>query len=247
MLGTKREVFLMKRSLIFSIGILTATTFAAAAEEITVSGCAAAGVEPNCIILEADGKTYNISTAQPAPVPGTYGTIKGTLTVQACDPNSCLPPKKLAFEAKLSEPVELSEAARSAISHTGVPAPIGGLPPTLEETPADFRADGSHVIWRGQILPDVAMPGEEVLVHLTAEPVEDFHLYGYEPKDPRTPGASKPTLVLLTAVVSPLILYWFIQKTGWLRFLFERPAWAHLPGTPGSRSYEAKPRMQPAE
>lgn len=55
------------------------------------------------------------------------------------------------------------------------------------------------------------------------------------------------TLVLLTAVISPLILYWFIQKTGWFRFLFERPSWAHLPGAPGSRSYEAKARMQPAE
>ena len=53
--------------------------------------------------------------------------------------------------------------------------------------------------------------------------------------------------MLLSALVSPLILYWLIQKTGWGKFLFERPAWAHLPGTPGSRGYVAKPTTAPAE
>ena len=43
-------------------------------------------------------------------------------------------------------------------------------------------------------------------------------------------------IVLLSALISPLLLYWLIQKTGWGKFLFERPAWAHIPGTPGSRS-----------
>lgn len=43
-------------------------------------------------------------------------------------------------------------------------------------------------------------------------------------------------IVMATALISPLILYWLIQKTGWGRFLFERPRWAHIPGTPGSRS-----------
>jgi uncharacterized membrane protein YcfT len=28
-----------------------------------------------------------------------------------------------------------------------------------------------------------------------------------------------------------LVLYWLIQVTGWGKFLFERPDWAHLPGT----------------
>ncbi|MFN3227085.1 MAG: acyltransferase family protein [Hyphomicrobiales bacterium] len=39
------------------------------------------------------------------------------------------------------------------------------------------------------------------------------------------------TLALLTtliAVVAPLILYWIIAKIGFGRFLFERPAWAHI-------------------
>ncbi len=52
--------------------------------------------------------------------------------------------------------------------------------------------------------------------------------------------------VMTVALVAPLVLYWLIRKTGWGRFLFERPSWAHLPGTPGSRSY-VKPVAQPAE
>lgn len=51
--------------------------------------------------------------------------------------------------------------------------------------------------------------------------------------------------VMVTAIVSPLMLYWVIQKTGWGRFLFERPAWAHLPGTPGSRGDVARKSIRP--
>ncbi|GLQ57395.1 acyltransferase family protein [Devosia nitrariae] len=52
-------------------------------------------------------------------------------------------------------------------------------------------------------------------------------------------------VVMASAVISPLVLYWLIQRTGWGRFLFERPAWAHIPGTPGSR--QAQPVRAPAE
>lgn len=55
------------------------------------------------------------------------------------------------------------------------------------------------------------------------------------------------TLVMLSAIASPLVLYWLIKKTGWGKFLFERPAWAHLPGAPGSRSTEARAAATPAE
>lgn len=55
------------------------------------------------------------------------------------------------------------------------------------------------------------------------------------------------TIVFLVALVSPLILYWLIRKTGFGKFLFERPGWAHLPGTPGSRSYVGKPAATPAQ
>lgn len=60
-------------------------------------------------------------------------------------------------------------------------------------------------------------------------------------------GLSEPNIVSLIIMVvsigSPLILWWLVQKTGFGRFLFERPHWAHLPGTRRG----AKPLAQPAE
>ncbi|MEQ1770252.1 MAG: acyltransferase family protein [Devosia sp.] len=47
------------------------------------------------------------------------------------------------------------------------------------------------------------------------------------------------TLVMVTAIVSSVALYLIVQRTGRGKFLFERPAWAHLPGTKGSSSYKA--------
>ena len=67
---------------VFAAGILL-SMFAAPAfadQPITVSGCAVKGVEFGCIVLRTvAGKSYNISAAQPRPIPGTYGTVKGTL------------------------------------------------------------------------------------------------------------------------------------------------------------------------
>src|SRR5690606_8174226 len=60
-------------------------------------------------------------------------------------------------------------------------------------------------------------------------------------------GLSEPNIVSLIIMVmsicSPLILWWLVQKTGFGRFLFERPHWAHLPGT----RRVAQPLVQPAE
>lgn len=38
-------------------------------------------------------------------------------------------------------------------------------------------------------------------------------------------------LTMLVAIGAPLALWWMTQKLGLGKFLFERPAWAHLPGT----------------
>lgn len=54
-------------------------------------------------------------------------------------------------------------------------------------------------------------------------------------------------IVMLAALIAPLVLYAAIQFTGWGKFLFERPVWAHIPGTPGSRSYEPTAQRAPAE
>ncbi|MBU1314598.1 MAG: acyltransferase family protein [Alphaproteobacteria bacterium] len=48
-------------------------------------------------------------------------------------------------------------------------------------------------------------------------------------------GIEEPNLVSLVimaaAITSPLVLWWITKKLGFGRFLFERPGWAHLPGT----------------
>jgi uncharacterized membrane protein YcfT len=48
-------------------------------------------------------------------------------------------------------------------------------------------------------------------------------------------GIDEPTVLSLAimaiSIISPLVLYWLVQRTGFGKFLFERPSWAHLPGT----------------
>ncbi len=52
-------------------------------------------------------------------------------------------------------------------------------------------------------------------------------------------------IVMLVAIGVSVGLYRAVQWTGRGKFLFERPAWAHLPGTKGSRGYV--PATVPAE
>lgn len=56
-------------------------------------------------------------------------------------------------------------------------------------------------------------------------------------------GIEEPNLVslliMIVAIVSPLILWWITEKVGFGRFLFERPGWAHLPGSRVARSVPA--------
>lgn len=52
-------------------------------------------------------------------------------------------------------------------------------------------------------------------------------------------------IVWLVALVSSVVFYGLVQWSGRGKFLFERPAWAHIPGTPGSISY--RPTQVPAE
>jgi len=49
-------------------------------------------------------------------------------------------------------------------------------------------------------------------------------------------------IVTAVSVISPMILFWMIQKTNFGWFLFRRPGWAYLPGT-----LTPKSRLQPAE
>ncbi len=52
-------------------------------------------------------------------------------------------------------------------------------------------------------------------------------------------------LVLFVSLVLPVLLYLAVKRTNIGLFLFERPAWAHIPGTPGSRVPVAA--VEPAE
>lgn len=54
-------------------------------------------------------------------------------------------------------------------------------------------------------------------------------------------------VVFIAAMVSPIILYALIQKTGLGKFLIERPQWAHLPGAIGSKTYTPNRLNVPAE
>jgi hypothetical protein len=101
----------MKRRLILSAAIFAMLTLSAAAEDIKVSGCAAVGVEANCLILKANGKTYDITAAQPAPFPGTYGTITGTVTdkVSTCQQGVAIDPAVWQVETGKQCPVETSQ------------------------------------------------------------------------------------------------------------------------------------------
>lgn len=53
---------------------------AAQAEQIKASGCARAGTEAGCIILQDGDKTYDITSASPKPAVDTYGTVTGTIS-----------------------------------------------------------------------------------------------------------------------------------------------------------------------
>ncbi|WP_244465677.1 acyltransferase family protein [Devosia chinhatensis] len=58
-------------------------------------------------------------------------------------------------------------------------------------------------------------------------------------------GIDNPNIVslitMVVAITSPLLLWWIVQRVGFGRFLFERPAWAHLPGTRREKPMAAVP------
>jgi len=54
-------------------------------------------------------------------------------------------------------------------------------------------------------------------------------------------------IVIFGSILVSVGLYGLTQWTGYGRFLFERPAWAHIPGTKGSRSYRGSAAAVPAE
>ncbi|ESY92901.1 hypothetical protein [Mesorhizobium sp. LNHC229A00] len=69
----------MKRGLFTSCtAVSMGIAFAAAAQQVTVTGCAESGVENGCIVMKDGDKLYNITRATPKPTANTYGTVTGT-------------------------------------------------------------------------------------------------------------------------------------------------------------------------
>lgn len=64
---------------VLAFGLLQGLS-SAYAEQITASGCARAGTEAGCIILQDGDKTYDITSASPKPTIDTYGTVTGTIS-----------------------------------------------------------------------------------------------------------------------------------------------------------------------
>lgn len=64
-------------------------------------------------------------------------------------------------------------------------------------------------------------------------------------------GVLEPSLLTVAtmaiAITSPLVLYWLVRRTGFGGFLFERPAWAHIPGTARPGQSRPSPAATPAE
>jgi uncharacterized membrane protein YcfT len=58
-------------------------------------------------------------------------------------------------------------------------------------------------------------------------------------------GIDEPNVVslltMVVAITAPLVLWWIVQKIKFGKFLFERPGWAHLPGTSRPPSAKAVP------
>jgi hypothetical protein len=84
---------------------LAMITTALADEPIKVTGCAAKGVEAGCLLLRTvTGKTYNITAAKPAPTPGTYGEVAGTLksgAITTCMQGAVIDPATWTQKGKL--------------------------------------------------------------------------------------------------------------------------------------------------
>jgi hypothetical protein len=74
-------------------------------EPIKVTGCVAAGVEAKCLVLRATtGKTYDITAAKPAPAPGAFGDVDGTLKTDAvttCQQGPAINPATWTERAKV--------------------------------------------------------------------------------------------------------------------------------------------------
>lgn len=59
------------------------------------------------------------------------------------------------------------------------------------------KKGSAEVIWQGEISAEQVAPGKSVKLLLQATPTKGYHVYEYQAFDADTPGAGKPTLIVL--------------------------------------------------
>ena len=67
----------------------------ARADDVTITGCAQAGVESGCVVMNSGGTLYNITAAKPAPKIGAAGRVTGTVLADSasfCQQGTILAP-----------------------------------------------------------------------------------------------------------------------------------------------------------
>jgi hypothetical protein len=67
-----------KTTFLILIAMAVANASFAKAAEVVVTGCAKAGIEAGCVVINDADKTYNISGAKPTPKAGEFGAARGT-------------------------------------------------------------------------------------------------------------------------------------------------------------------------
>ncbi len=115
-------------------------------------------------------------------------TIAGRVVVQACNARGCMPPTNYPFTARLGSSI----------------APPKEEPANTRETQASdakrgsigfFQENLAQTSIRGHIDHVVAVPGSTFKLELTAEPVEGYHTYAWQPT--RGGQTAQPALIAL--------------------------------------------------
>ena len=86
------------RKIVLAIAAGAVLSGSALAADVTLRGCASAGVEAGCVMLEMGGVVYDITAAKPKPEPGTFGTVTGSTSdkVSMCQQGTILDPAEWA-------------------------------------------------------------------------------------------------------------------------------------------------------
>lgn len=121
-------------------------------------------------------------------------SLKGKVTVQACNERGCLPPKPYQFTATLGQGVQLPKEADpvAPLVKDEPQSPHAAMP--TQEGIGELRQPGSHTTISGRLNPETTVPGGRAQLILTARPDPSYHVYALESVDSGQ-GIYKPTLI----------------------------------------------------